>query len=225
MSLLALTTLVAAAVAAVATAVAFSLWRESRLRAEARRRALAAAIEGVADPGVSSTPTDPAVIAAPPGSEWEYPSLFTSAGTGWHDARRLVPAIGVGALVVVSMTIALLAFGGHRSATATAAPTPVELLSMRHVVEGQRFVVRGMVRNPDTTQARERVSVAVFLFDDTGGFITSAKAPLEFLKLGPGEESPFEVTVPRPARLDRYRLSFRAADGSVMPHVDLREER
>jgi hypothetical protein len=31
------------------------------------------------------------------------------------------------------------------------------------------------------------------------------------------------VKVPRPVDLERYRLSFRLADGSVLPHVDQRE--
>jgi hypothetical protein len=166
------------------------------------------------------------VVAALPRADRERQALFASAAIGSMEARRLVPAIGVGALVVSTLTIALMAIGGHRgSAASTSADLPIELLSMRHAIEGQRFVVTGLVRNPDAAEARERVSAAVFLFDDAGGFIASAKAPLEFLRLGPGEESPFEVAVPKPARLARYRLSFRQADGAVMPHVDRRETR
>lgn len=225
MSLLALTTLIVAAAATVATSVAWHLWREARARAGARTRALSAAIDDRLEPDVSLTTSagaafEPTSIAEPAGRQ----PLFASANAGGQAARRLVPAVGVGALVVSSVVTALLFVGGSRgSATVTPKPTPIELLSMRHAIERGDFVVRGLVRNPGGAQARDSIAVVVFLFDDKGGFITSAKAAVDFTKLGPGEESPFLVTIPKPAGLERYRLSFRLADGSVLPHVDLRE--
>lgn len=226
MSLLTLTTLISAAVATVATGIAWRLWREARIRAVARTRALEVAIDGRVDSGESMTawPTSGPNEPTPPVEDLEHQPLFASAVTGGHAARRLGPAVAVGALVVSSAVAVLLFLGGSLgSATEAARPTPIDLLSMRHVSENRDFVVTGLVRNPEAAEAREGVNAVVFFFDGKGTFITSAKAPLDVAKLGPGEESPFQVKVPRPVDLERYRLSFRLADGSVLPHVDQRE--
>jgi hypothetical protein len=69
----------------------------------------------------------------------------------------------------------------------------------------------------------ERVSAVVFLFDQQGQFVTSAKAPIDFLKLTAGDESPFVVKVAAPQSVARYRVSFRTDDGTL-PHVDRRGE-
>lgn len=225
MSLLTLTTLISAALATVATGVAWHLWRESRRRGAARTRALEAAIDGRADTGESIAAWS-ASESAEPLPEVEGPErqpLFASAATGSRAARRLVPAVGVGAFVVSSVVAALLLVGGgQNAATEDARSTPIDLRSMRHVSENGDFVVTGLVRNPEAAEVREGVSAVVFLFDDRGGFIASAKAPLAFATLGPGEESPFQVKIPKPAGLERYRLSFRLPDGTVLPHVDQR---
>jgi hypothetical protein len=48
------------------------------------------------------------------------------------------------------------------------------------------------------------------------------RAPLDFRLLGPGDESPFQVAVPSPGPISRYRISFRRNEGGVVPHVDRR---
>jgi hypothetical protein len=67
----------------------------------------------------------------------------------------------------------------------------------------------------------ERLSAVVFLFDQQGTFITSAKAPVDFIKLGAGDESPFVVSLDAPSNVARYRVSFRTDDG-IVPHIDRR---
>jgi len=61
----------------------------------------------------------------------------------------------------------------------------------------------------------------VFLFDQQGAFVTSAKIEVDFLKLGAGDESPFVVSLDAPTSVTRYRVSFRTDEG-VLPHIDRR---
>ncbi len=53
-------------------------------------------------------------------------------------------------------------------------------------------------------------------------FLSSSRAPLDFMTLTPGEESPFVVNVPVTGQVARYRVGFRTEDGHVLPHVDKR---
>ena len=94
-------------------------------------------------------------------------------------------------------------------------------MSLRHEREGANLSVAGLVRNPPAAPIVERLTAVVFLFDQQGQFVTSAKAPIDFLKLTAGDESPFVVKVAAPQTVTRYRVSFRTEDGT-RPHVDRR---
>jgi hypothetical protein len=136
----------------------------------------------------------------------------------WLAAAAAIVAVLLGGFVVVRMN-------NHARPVVTAqqASTPLELLSLRHEREGVNLSVAGLVRNPAAAQVVERVSAVVFLFDQQGQFVTSAKAPIDFLKLTAGDESPFVVKVAAPQSVARYRVSFRTDDGTL-PHVDRRGE-
>lgn len=112
---------------------------------------------------------------------------------------------------------------GPRGTTAVAVGpnSPLELVSLRHERQNQKLAVSGLVRNPAAGQPVERLTAVVFLFDRQGTFITSAKADVDFLKLGAGDESPFVVSLDAPASVSRYRVSFRTDEG-VLPHIDRR---
>lgn len=115
-------------------------------------------------------------------------------------------------------------FGDRSSATTLSAAnsaSPLELVSMRHERRGTRLAVTGLVRNPVAGAPVDRLAAVVFLFDDRGGFITSARANVDFLKLSPGDESPFVIDVEAPSSVARYRVSFRN-DAGIVPHVDRR---
>jgi hypothetical protein len=83
--------------------------------------------------------------------------------------------------------------------------------------------VSGLVRNPVAGHAVNGLSAVVFLFDQNGTFVTSAQTSVDFLKLSPGDESPFVIQLEAPASVTRYRVSFRN-EGGVVPHVDRRGE-
>jgi hypothetical protein len=69
----------------------------------------------------------------------------------------------------------------------------------------------------------ERLAAVVSLFDADGMLVSSGRAPVDFLQLGPGDDTPFVVSVQARPGAVRYRVSFRT-DAGVLPHVDRRVE-
>jgi hypothetical protein len=110
---------------------------------------------------------------------------------------------------------------GAASPAAASESAPLELVSLRHERRGGRLAVTGLVRNPGAGTAVDKLGAVVFLFDQQGAFITSARADVDFTRLAPGDESPFVVNVDAPATVARYRVSFRTNSG-VVPHIDRR---
>jgi hypothetical protein len=108
------------------------------------------------------------------------------------------------------------------TASAAAATAPLELVSLRHERQSSKLAVSGLVRNPASGHPVDHLSAVVLLFDQQGTFVTSAKALVDFVRLGSGDESPFVVTLEAPATIARYRVSFRTDQGTV-PHVDRRD--
>lgn len=107
------------------------------------------------------------------------------------------------------------------SAAAMGPNSPLELVSLTHERHNDKLAVSGLVRNPSSGKPIDHLSAVVFLFDKTGTFVTSARANVDFLKLGAGDESPFVVSLNAPATVARYRVSFRTDEG-IMPHIDRR---
>lgn len=115
-------------------------------------------------------------------------------------------------------------FGERTTAAAgvgAAAPSTLELVSLRHERRGATLDVTGLVRNPVNGLAVGKLSAVVFLFDQQGGFLSSARAGVDYVTLAPGDESPFVISMPAPASVARYRVSFRT-DAGVVPHIDRR---
>jgi hypothetical protein len=138
----------------------------------------------------------------------------------WLRLAAAAMAIVLGGVVFVRMSHRAPA---QATAHTQAAPAPLELLSLRHERQGVNLSVAGLVRNPSAGGVLERVTAIVFLFDQQGSFVTSAKAPIDFVKLNVGDESPFVVKVAAPQTVARYRVSFRTEDGTLA-HVDRRGE-
>lgn len=134
----------------------------------------------------------------------------------WLAAAVALVAMLLGGFVTLRMTSQAPAAAAGPHAVA-----PLELLSLRHEREGANLSVAGLVRNPPAGSVVERLTAVVFLFDQQGQFVTSAKAPIDFLKLTAGDESPFVVKVAAPQSVARYRVSFRTDDGT-RAHVDRR---
>ena len=115
---------------------------------------------------------------------------------------------------------------GSRAVAAPAASnaaeqSPLELVSLRHERKGGKLDVTGLIRNPVGAAAMNRLSAVVFLFDPKGGFLSSARADVDYRTLSPGDESPFVISLDAPPNVARYRVSFRTEAG-VVPHIDRR---
>jgi len=237
MSFLLLVTLVSMLLAVVMTVVAWRTAREERRRSEARVAALAADIQTAVAASAVGMRTEPrlrAVTQTPPSNV----DLF--AGPSPASSRSLI-VVGVG-LVVFATAAALIVVlsSGSRSSTAAAPaasvsqgqpppapaanPTssiPLELVALGHQRDGDRLIVRGVIRNPSSGGRTDRLTAVVFLFDRDGGFVTIGRALIDPAALPPGGESTFLVTVPGAADVSRYRVSFRS-DSGIVPHVDKR---
>jgi hypothetical protein len=139
--------------------------------------------------------------------------------------RRL--AIAACVLLAVIIGVGYVAFytgaPGSTGAAAAAAQTaaPLELVSLRHERRAGQLAITGLVRNPSGGAQVDELVAVVFLFDQQGGFLTSARAGVDFKTLGGGDESPFVINVDAPSKVARYRVSFRTERG-VVPHVDRR---
>ncbi len=208
----ALLTVVIALVAAAACA--FVAWRavdDQRRRSAARVAALAAAIHDTDTP--TSRLNDRPVAVS---------SMFsTTPGAAVH-GRPLIKAAVVAAMAVTLVVIVAMANRDHAgSASVTADAAPLELISMRHTRDGSTLTVSGLVRNPRAGDTVASIAAVVLAFNREGTFVTSAQAPLDFLTLGPGDESPFLVAIPNVGDVGRYRVSFRT-DAGVVRHVDRR---
>ena len=135
-------------------------------------------------------------------------------------------ALAAAMLFVVLATGFIWQWSNSKANTASAAVVttePLELLSLKHDRQSSKLSVSGLVRNPASAKAVEHLNAVVFLFDGQGTFVKSATAPVDFVKLSSGDESPFVVTLDAPSSVTRYRVSFRT-DAGIMPHIDRRGE-
>jgi len=249
--LLTVLTVVSMIVAVVASAIAWRLARQARTRSEARVAMLAAALdadqsaEAVPVPPVTrppaverrgaAAPVEPAAWAS---AHLERPAFIDEAAVATGPTQlggmcasahrselrwRLSPRIAIAAVAGLALFGAILAAGGAGTQTAARpAAQPLDLLSLRHAEATGTTTITGLVRNPAGAVPVERATAVVYFFDTGGAFIASGRAPLDFARLGAGEESPFHVSVPTPPGAVRYRVSFRYAEGGLVPHVDRR---
>ena len=197
--------------------ILFKVLNDERRRSEARVAALAAAAAEVDLPLALHAEDHAARPPAPSRSD-----LFVSADEASPWPRRAAVAAGLAAIVA----IAGYAIVPSRAATppAVAAAAPLELLALKHSQEGDTLTVSGSVRNPRSGVPQSQVFATAILFGPDGSFLTSGRAALDFTSLAPGDESPFVVAVPVSGTVARYRVGFRAADGSVIAHVDRRAD-
>ena len=139
------------------------------------------------------------------------------------DGRQRSLAFAAAALFVVLSggLVWMMSEPEGTTAVAVGPNSPLELMSLSHARQNEKLAVSGLVRNPAAGKPVERLAAVVFLFDRMGTFVTSAKAEVDFLRLGAGDESPFVVSLNAPRDVTRYRVSFRTDEG-VVPHVDRR---
>ena len=214
-------TLTSMLVAAIMSTIAWRIAGDQRRRSDARVAALAAEIHDRPSPAAD-------FIRADPGDSHLFEAGRARSGS------RVAIVFGGGA-VVFGAAVAFAMLAGSAStraprashppeaAVAAASPLPLELLALGHERVGDQLTVRGVIRNPASGVAMDRITAVVLLFTPDGGFLESGRADLAAADLRPGGESTFVVTVPRAADVARYRVSFRT-DERVVPHLDRRHE-
>ena len=227
MMFLLLVTLTSTLLAAIMSLVAWRIAGDERRRSEARIAALAADIHSerpaarVQSDDLELRPRSAGAAGA---------DLFMAqprAGSRWPT----VVAAGVFAFATLAALLIVLIGGwlatthaSNQVAADTAPPAvaaPLELVALGHERDGDRLTVRGVVRNPASGTAVDRLTAVVFLFNRDGGFLSSGRVAIESSAMRPGTESVFVVTVPGAADVGRYRVSFRS-DDRIVPHVDRR---
>ena len=161
---------------------------------------------------------------------FDAPNGFLSGGAVREQSggrqRGLMVAAAVLFVVLGGTAYWLISGNGSPHATASAGENtnaPLELISLRHERQGSRLSLSGLVRNPTGATPIDALMAVVFLFDANGGFISSARAGVDFKRIGGGDESPFVVTMDAPSSVARYRVSFRT-DAGIVAHVDRRGE-
>ncbi len=234
------------AVAAVSLAIAAGmgvmlakLVREERRRSEARvlaltemsaeRAASAPAAVPRTRPVASSAAWADEITLRPSGPAAPgVADLFAERERSSPWGPRLAVIGALAALVLVAgIVVASRPHGGTTDAGAAAAvapaeAAPLELLSLRYEQQNDRMTITGLVRNPSAGAPLAHVTATAFLFGADGTFLASGRAPLDYTKLAPADESPFVVTVPVSGTVTRYRVGFRGEDGRVLAHVDRR---
>ena len=243
-------TAVALAMTAIMAVIVVILLRQERARSEARVAALSALAAEAGDdrreaarpqaaaPRLAAAPIElastravvddvddldirPAVIGVS--------NLFAEPEPSSPWGRRFV-IIGGLAAIVLALGMAMVVSRPRASSVANGAAlqqsvvdtAPLELLALRYTQVSDRLVISGIVQNPRGATPVSHVVATAFVFGPDGAFLTSGRAPLDFVTLTPGEESPFVVSVPVTGQVARYRVGFRTEDGRVLPHVDKR---
>lgn len=203
--------------------VLFTVLREDRQRSDARVATLAASSARFDLP---VTPRGAEPRREPDQIVRTSNELFAVSTEPSPWVRRLGVAVAL-AVVIGGVAYVVLPARSANPSAASATETqnpPLELLTLSHTQQPSGLTISGTVYNPRGAAPVSQVFAAVVLFGPGGNFLTSARAPLDFTTLRPGEESPFVVTVPVAAAVARYRVGFRGADGSVIAHVDRRAD-
>lgn len=149
------------------------------------------------------------------------------------DARGLIAVVGVMLVAVLALGYAWWSAAPDERGGATAAvapaqtPTmpsavPLQLTALGHEQRRGALVVRGVVRNPIAGSDRANLVANVTLLDAAGGVLGTARAAVMTPVLRPGRDGEFSVQLPAPAGVRRYRVTFLAADGSLVAHADRR---
>ncbi len=202
--------------------VVAKLLREEHQRSDARVAALT---------GMAAVQVDDLEIRPANGTVTGVGELFT-AGQPRSVPRAQLLAVGALAIVAVVLLLGLKSSGvrGDSAAAAGAPPAEsvaagapsLELLSLHHTQHTRSIVITGHVQNPRGSTPLTHVVATAMVFGVDGTVLSSARAPVDFTTMAPGDESPFVVTVPVLGEVTRYRIGFRSADDRVIAHVDRR---
>ena len=156
------------------------------------------------------------------------PGLFAEPSPVSSNGRRFIVAAAFGSAVLVLAFAAVIALNPVSTGRTVVPPAaarvavPIELVSLDHVRAGRGLSIQGRLRNPVAGAALRDLVAVVFLFNDSGEQVGTMQAAVTATVLAPGGETLFDVPVGDGQRVARYRVTFRMAEGTPVPHVDRR---
>lgn len=206
-------TLLSLAMALSLSVVVWRMVRDDRRRREARVHALS---DLAVRPDLHAVSAARALSLAPP----VQPSAW-----GARAAIMAGLALALAAVVLMMLTAqtrASITSASPAAIDASAAPAPLELLSLRDAREGGTLTIAGLIENPRGASVLRGVRVTADVFDASGSLLASGAAPIDVKALDAGDRSPFVLSIATTGTVARYRISFRNGDGRVIEHVDHR---
>jgi hypothetical protein len=176
---------------------------------------------GAATRATEPIPSPQSPITMRSGSERFFGTVEREEPAG----SRLPVFAAAGLMVMLGAALVFLNTSSPSGSAETAAQIshtqPLELVALGHAREVSVLTITGTVRNPSSGAKVEGLTAVISLLDRSGALVSTKDVPLDYRALGPGEEAPFKVSIPDPASIARYRVSFRAGN-DVVPHVDRR---
>lgn len=205
----------------------FKAYTDERRRSAARVELLARAAGVPTDDEPSPAFVYEADDAFARGGAERDPGLFAAGAATPPWGSRL--AVAAALLVVLTVAGYALLPGNDGGEHATAVPdavahAPLELVALSYTQRADALTISGVVQNPGAGAPVVQVAAVALVFGPDGAMVATGRAPLDYPRLGPGEESPFVIEVPVRGTVAKYRVGFRRADGSVLGHVDRRVE-
>jgi len=201
--------------AAVALSIAWRVTRDARRQSDARVSALAKEIYGDDDsaeaPIAPSMPASRYGLIAIGAAVTVVVAVFMWGGPFWWGDPDRAPE-------VTSRKDPPRNVG---SSARKPVDAPLELLTLEHERDGNRLVVRGLVRNPVTGASRDGLTAVVLAYSRTGDLLASGRASVLVAKLAPGVTTPFVVDVGGADAIDRFRVSFQTG-ARIETHIDRR---
>src|SRR5262249_9197382 len=167
-------TFISLAVAATMTAIVLRLVVQERRRSAARVAALEADIYRTEEEDILVL-HDPPSIARD--SAHSHPSAARAA-LGLTPLLAIVAAIAFAVFAGMSRYHASLAELG-RPAQAQSTDQALQLVSLNYEHANDRLTISGIVRNPSGGTAVDRLTAVVLLFNQQGGYLTSARSPID----------------------------------------------
>ncbi len=182
-----------------------------------------------------SNPESPMPSKTTPGNPSELPAAVAPAFKTLH-ARTLVLADILRAIIIVAtliVTVGLTLVLLPQSAIDSMAerlqarhkishPEKIALLYLGHELDGNRFQIRGVVRNI-TTAPIEQLDAIIRLYDHDRDIRETMVVRLSKETINPGELAQFALVYPDyKQEFGSYSVEFKLRQGKVLPYKDMR---
>jgi hypothetical protein len=136
-------------------------------------------------------------------------------------AKKKTNPLAIGCLVILLVfygfwILGRLAGGNSATSSHSSSDAPkLELVSSNWHIGYNYAIFEGQVKNI-SSQPLEGVTAAVSFFDDTGAFITSSDALIDYNPILPGQTSPFKVMKTENPAMRKANVEFKYLMGGTI---------